>query len=293
MCGFSAVIVIVGIVAYMVYLGIETARRAACVVKACEILRYAGRNGDLAQTAVANLRRALAELGPRTEAENAQLLGDYRGIIAGAVADGRVDRGELRLLQQVESILALSQASIDRGRTQGYLIVLADAVKDGDFTVEEDNRLRALRQTLAVPASLVSGHDALLLQLRKARVMRTAELAPIKNIPSGRSEEPCYFSSPAVMTAERVVRSYQHMGQRISERGWVDQKEGELCITDRRILFVGGGTTTIKVSHVLDCVVEPEHGHLSITSSQRKIAIHLRTAEPYVAAALVNRLRNP
>lgn len=227
----------------------------------------------------------------------------YRGEVAKALDDRHLDDNERTRLDALSRTFRLASSTIQQAELEAFLQVYTDAVADDRLTGEEEQALTALQGALRIPPESIRTQterlrklgrerEALLDELGAARQVARGHLEPIECPVALKRGETCYFSSPFGEKKMRVVSSQRIAGMQFSEKDLVDDRAGDLHVTDKRLLLVAGGTTSIAINKVIDIKVDDGSRILSIVVDGRKSAYYFAVAQPFVLAAFLHRARD-
>ncbi len=241
----------------------------------------------LAPASVTRIEVALRDARLEAGAGGAELRALYLRAALRAAADGRIGEGEATLLRQLEERFAIDAAFCTAARRDAYHAAYAAAVADRDLTRAEESALEEVRGALELADDDVAPERGVLERLRRLREIRGGELATVDAgvpLPEG---ETCHYRAPARLLREKVVRRFQRAGRRYSVRGLVVRTEGTLLVTDRRVLVVAEGTTSVPLTRILDVDVDLDRNVLRITEDGRKRPVLITTPDAGEAGAVV------
>jgi hypothetical protein len=211
----------------------------------------------------------------------------YLNLVTAIVADGVVGDTERRLLEKVEQVLDLDAAFRDEARLDAYRHVFFQAIADRDLSDAEEHALDGIRQRLDVtPTALAAELDALA-RLHELRQVRSGQLPVVQ--PSVRlpQSESCHLEAPGRLLKEKSLRTFHSGGQRYTVRGLTVDKEGTLYVTNKRILLVHGGTTSIRFDKILDVEVDYDRNLLEITKDGSSSPVLITTPDCVTAGAII------
>jgi hypothetical protein len=223
----------------------------------------------------------------------AQFPAAYRHMVATVVDDGHVDEEELARLDAAARTLGIRAEAVAEARRDGFLTVFRDAVSDGELTDEERVSLDQIREALCIPEAAVSSELALVGELAESQAVLRDSLPTVSTKVKLRKGEMCHFSTRATECKRRVAKSYVVGGERIREYEFKAARSGTLFITNKRVLFVAEGTTTVKHEAILDTKVAAEERLLVITKDGRKSPYYFETEKPHVTEAYVRKAISP
>ncbi|HUG00635.1 MAG TPA: DUF4236 domain-containing protein [Longimicrobiales bacterium] len=227
---------------------------------------------------------ALPEETRRQELERAYLLA-CRAI----VEDGRVDDAELDVLDLFHRSLGESPFT-KAARRDAFRGLYFAAVADHELDEGEEAALDHVRERLAIPAEDVATELEVLAQLRDLRRIRGGELEEVQpSVPIQKSET-CYFEGEGRFLKEKQLSTFQRDGQRYNVRGLVVDKEGRLLVTNKRILLVHSGTSSVRYDKILDLDVDMDENVIRVTKDGATAPTIITTPEAMRVAAIVSSL---
>ena len=240
---------------------------------------------------LAAVRQALGDPNLTPAARRAVLERGYLDAARKIVVDGFVTPDELRLLEQFETELGADAGFCRQARADAFRCVYLRAVADHELTPEEEAELEHVREALRVPAGDVAFELDVLDRLAGIRRIRDGELPIVQpSVPLPRRET-CHFEGPGRLLKEKNLRTFQRDGVRYRVRGFTIDKEGTLFVTDRRVLLVHAGTTSIPMDQILDVEVDTDHNVVRITRDGARTPVLLTTPDALLAGAIIAAVR--
>lgn len=207
------------------------------------------------------------------------------------VVDGYVTPDELRLLEQFEAELGVDAGFCRRARVDAFRGVYLRAFADHDLSADEERELQHVREALRVPAQDVAPELDVLDRLAEMRRIRAGEPPVVEpGVPLPRGET-CHFEGPGRWLKEKNLRTFQRDGVKYRVRGFAIEKEGTLLVTDRRVLLVHAGTTSIPMDRILDVEVDGDHNVLRITKDGARAPVLLTTPDAVRVGAIIAAMR--
>ena len=256
--------------------------------------------------------------------DQARLLGEaslYRDLTADVLADGMVDEDETQLLRALEERFAL-----DPQRTseimESVFLGLLPALGEGFFDKDQEARLCAAAAGLGLSEEFVQRHISPLVSWRdsliQAEVRKAERLAVNEQFVAERVAEAERFEAERqrarekeyeVASAVRESAVREELATSIATRltknevAWFQspavqverlkkrekRSEGQLLVTNRRVLFVSDGATTLALSKILDASADLDSGILRLIKDGRKRPFDFEMLSPLVAMAHVDR----
>jgi len=214
----------------------------------------------------------------------------YLGLVRAVVTDGTVTADELALLGQAEDMCHLDPGFRTQARVDVFRRVYLEAVADHELEEDEDTVLKHVRSALDISDGEVSSELAFVDRLREIRTILEGNLTSAECSVPLPDDETCYHQQPARLLKERVLKSFQSGGQKYKVRGLVVEKAGMLIITNKRLLLVHDGTTSIPLKKILHVLLDYDRNLLAITKDGVNAAVYITTPEAHRASAVISTL---
>ncbi len=211
----------------------------------------------------------------------------YLDLVTAVVRDLQVMDSELELLTQLEDLLPLDNSFWQDARVDAFRQVYLEAVADHELTEEEENALDHVRDRLAIPAPAVAPELEVVARLREIRRIRQGELPVIEPSFPLQKSEVCHFEANARLLKEKNLRTFQSQGQRYKVRGLVIDKEGSLLVTDKRLLLVHDGATSVRLDKILDVEIDSDRNLLLIKKDGAEAPVLITTPDCTKAGAIL------
>jgi len=212
----------------------------------------------------------------------------YLNTVHRIVVDGQVSDPEKLLLGQLEQLFHLDGAFCAEARRDIFRRVYLECVTDHELTQEEEESLSAIREGLEIPEDSVIPELGFLEHLKEIRTILSGELTPIASSVSLQEGEVCYLESEARLLKMKTMRSFQSAGERYKVRALVVEKLGLLLVTNKRLLLIHDGTTSIPLKKILHVQLDYDRNLLALTKDGVSTAVYLTTPDAYRASAVLS-----
>lgn len=212
----------------------------------------------------------------------------YIAVLAAIVEDGRVSDEELGKLAVFESAIGLSSDFVLEARTSAFHEAYLEAVSDHVLLDIEEASLVEIRTRLGVSEMEIEAELDIIRQLSDMRMIRETET--MREIEAGiklQQGEICYFKGAGRMLKDKILKRFQEDGQKYVVRGLVIHKEGQLFITNKRLLLVHAGTSSIRHEKIIDLELDYDQSLLTITKDGVQKPIYITTPDPIRAGAIL------
>ncbi len=231
------------------------------------------------------LAKLRGKAGRLTENVSRNIEVSYRELVAQIVRDGLVESNELERLKKTEGALQLSEDDIRIGRIRGFRMVHESAIGDGELTADEENSLNQVRASLQVPESAIQYELTQIEELRKARIIKESPLVPFESTVRLQKNEIAYHETASTELKKRISRTYTVDGVKHKEYEFAEIRSGKLVITNKRLLFVSDGTSSIKYDAILNIDVSYTTGRMAVVKDGRKNPHYFKLPEPVITVA--------
>ena len=214
----------------------------------------------------------------------------YLSLLQDIVSDNHLSEAELERLHAVENLLKLSTDFYLDAKVYIYRTVYLQAVSDIDLSETEEGELLHIQSQLGIESSKIQQEKAFLEELKSVREVRGGKISTIETKIKTQKNEKCFFENDFRMLKEKIVKTYQENGVRKKITAMTIQKEGTLIVTDKRILLVHSGSTSIKMDKILDVEVDFDRNLLTITRDGLKNPTMVTTPDALKAGAIISHL---
>lgn len=199
----------------------------------------------------------------------------FKADLFKAVEDGKLTSEEIEELDNKKTELGLSDEDVNKMRSEVFLRAFSSAKSDAQVTAQEEQELESIQKYLGLEDSEVEHTKKELARLRLLNEIQQGNLPIIgvTNLVTTKGEQ-TYWSEPAILAEEKVIRrsykggssgvSFRIMkgvsyrvgssrGHLVSETDIVPVSDGELILTNKRVIFRGDGKSfVIKLDRLLD-----------------------------------------
>lgn len=285
----------IGVAAILVVLGIVLATRARRQSTAMNrfyslLLDLAAHGRSLSdETLAAISSHATAKSLRPSDKDYVSKLG-YLTAITQVARDRQVDDDELNLLAQLETSLGLPSDYTSQARLEVYRTEYFEAVADHELTDEEESTLEHIRRQLSIPDDSITEELGYLEELKELRRITSGDLPEVDAQLKLRRGEVCHYRGVGRLLKSKIQQSFQRDGQKYQVRGLEIDKEGDLLVTNQRLLLVHAGTTSIPIAKILDTEVDWDQKLVTIVKDGAVKPILLTTPDAALVGAIIDQL---
>jgi hypothetical protein len=211
---------------------------------------------------------------------------EFRELLLRAVGDGKLTKSEIDELDKKKTEFGLTDEDVKGMRAEIFATAFSVAKDDKQVTEEEEKELKEIQKYLGLADDEIQTSKKELARLRLLNEIQKGNLptVPVTNLVTQKGET-AYWAEPAILAEEKVIRrryeggsqgvsfrvmkgvSYRvggHRGHIVSETGLVPVSDGELIVTNKRIIFRGDGKAfAIKLDKILDIQIFTNGLHFS------------------------------
>jgi len=200
---------------------------------------------------------------------------EFRDLLLRVVDDGKLTKSEIDELDKKKTEFSLTDEDVKSVRVEIFAAAFFVAKDDKQVTEEEEKELKEIQKYLGLADDEIKTSKKELTRLRLLNEIQKGNLptVSITNLVMKKGET-AYWKEPATLAEEKIIRrryeggsqgvsfrvmkgvSYRvggHRGHIVSETGLVPVSDGELIVTNKRIIFRGDGKAfAIKLDKILD-----------------------------------------
>jgi hypothetical protein len=189
---------------------------------------------------------------------------NYLAYLRDTLVDRRVADDEIARLELVERTFNLPESFVRGARVSAFRTVYLEAVSDHELESAERETLDHIRESLSIPEDELADELATVARLVEIRTIRKGALPVVDAGMRLQRDETCHHRGEGRLVKSKVLRSFQQDGQRHKIEGLVVEKKGVLLITNKRLLLVHDGTSSVRLDKILDIEVDLDQNLLSI-----------------------------
>ncbi len=173
-------------------------------------------------------------------------------------------------VEALEQQLVIPPKRIAQIKLAMYAAFVDAVIEDHMISAEEEDQLRSLQKDLRIHDEGVAFRMHLVRQLAVLRDTLQASLDPQEVDISLKRGEVCYHQTVGRFLKERIMNQFQRNRIRYKEIGYDTDMEGDIYLTNSRILIVGEGSRSYPVNRVLDTTLSIEDHTLHLVLDNRK-----------------------
>jgi len=178
----------------------------------------------------------------------------------------------------------------DAIKADAFTTLFDALLADHQLTEEEEQALRSLADRLDLDEDLIGEELQTLEVLSLLRREMEQPLEPVETDLRLKRGEICYFAGRGRQLVSRIQQQFQRNNVQYKEIGYEIDMDGEIYITDRRIMLVGDGSRSYRLGRVLDEELSLEDNTVRLTLENRKNPVILTLPNAPVFAARLQKV---
>lgn len=211
----------------------------------------------------------------------------YRATLDKIIDDDIITPTEKKNIQDLESIITIDDAFINQAKAELFKSYYLNAIEDRIITDSEIKTLNNIAEGLGIDPSVVKEEMNIVQEIIRMQNLKYP-LTPLTNVPiTIQKSETAYYSSQGKILSKRKAPQNSEY-----EYEYTVKKEGNLVITNKRILLVKDGTTSINISDILDIDVDLDNKVLYISKGTSVTPTIIQTEEILYCGKIIDILRN-
>jgi hypothetical protein len=215
----------------------------------------------------------------------------YVGLIS-AYIKGTIDLSAASLTQ-LEEHLQLDPDKQQQVKKAVFADVLNQMLEDHLIAEEEERDLQAIQEVLGLSDAAIEQERQTIRAMAQLREAKAKSPEPVEADVHLKQGEVCYYSTEGRIVKEKIVNRYQADNQVHKEIGYDTDMEGDLYLTDRRILLVSDGAREYRLNTILDVTLSLEDNTVQLTIEDRKTPVILTMPNAPLFAAKLEQLLEP
>jgi len=277
-----------GIPSFLLMLRLRRKRIIADYKKALDST-FVARQSPPEEAALADVKHAQDRLpkGDATKKDIAKIEMDvYQAVLDKVLDDGFITKEEAETIGKAEQILRLGAAVQLRVKKEIFSAAYVEAIQDRQITKDELGTLSNLMGGLRIPEKEVRRELAIIKEIMDTQDLRLPfePLSPHELKVGIQKKETAYYQSPAsVLTRKKSKDSPTGFEYTV-------KRDGQMVVTDKRVIVVGEGTTAIRYSDIADLDVDIDDGIIEVTKSTADRPVFIRTKSPIYTGRAIDLL---
>lgn len=201
---------------------------------------------------------------------------EFRLALLQAVNDGKLTKEEIDELDKKKNEFGLTDGDLKEMKAEIFAVAFSATKADAQVTKDEEQELLSIQKYLGLADDEIQHNKKELARLRLLNEIQQGNLPTMPSITNlvTQKGEKVYWAEPSILAEEKVIkRTYQggsqgvsfrvmkgvsyrvggHRGEIKSETGVVAVSDGELIVTNNRVIFRGDKKSfAVKLDKILD-----------------------------------------
>ncbi len=173
-------------------------------------------------------------------------------------------------LGELESQLSVSRELIRLLKADVYSEFLDELIEDHMLTKQEEENLEQLQLALGIDDDDIERERYQIEQLSLLRDSSEGPLEELKIPALPKGGEKCYYAGYGRLLREKIIRQYQRQLVRYKEIGYDIDMEGDIYLSDDRILIAGRGSRSYSLDRIMDITISIEDNTVQLVIDGRK-----------------------
>lgn len=210
----------------------------------------------------------------------------YHGLLDKIIDDKAITPEEKDYIEKLESLMgSLDEAGKIEIKKDIFHSLYLEAIEDRKITPEEITTLKNIGWGLGLTQGDLEHEMSVIDEIRRMQDL-ALPLTPLDSVPVKiqKSEVPYYVGHAKILSRKKTSKGDD------SGYDYSVQRDGDLVITDKRVLVVDQGTTAVKLSEILDVDVDLDKSLIVVSKGSSSRPVLIQTAEPLYCGRVIDLL---
>lgn len=209
----------------------------------------------------------------------------YKAVLDKIIDDRLITQTEKEQIEALEQVIKLPDPDILDIKKELFSSFYLDAIADTMITQDESKSLNNIIEGLRLPRKEIINEIKIINEIVKAQKL-SIPLTPIEttNIKLQKSETPYYEGTGRVLSRRKAKKSSE------DDYEYTILRDGKLVITDKRVMVIKEGTSTLKLSDILDIDVNVDERFIIASKNTSSRPFILETKEPFYCGRIIDLL---
>ena len=173
-------------------------------------------------------------------------------------------------LHKLEKQLDLPEKDKTTIKVAVFHTFLKDVMEDHLISEEEEQQLKRLKDTLQLNDASIDRELKVIDSMLEMRKASQSDLEPLETKLSLKKEEKLYYKNEGRLLKEKIQKRFQRDNIQYKEIGYDVDMEGEICLTNERILIVSEGERSYDLDDIKDITLSLEDNTVQLRIADRK-----------------------
>jgi hypothetical protein len=209
----------------------------------------------------------------------------YTALLDKIIDDKEITQDEKNTIETFESIIELDPSFKQQSKKELFILYYYDAIADHRITENELSSIKNIIDGLGLDKTAVIDEMKTIQEILRAQNL-TLPLKPINSvsIKIQKNEIPYYSGNGKILSRKKSKNGSDDKYE------YTIRREGDYVITDKRILVVNDGSSTVNLKEVLDVDVDIDRQMIVISKSNSSTPVFIQTKDAIYTAKIIDLL---
>lgn len=209
----------------------------------------------------------------------------YTAVIDKIIDDKVISKEEHNIINMLEEIVSLSNDYKLETKKEIFRLLYLDIIADHEIAPEEIEKIKSYLSGLELHESDVQDELRVVHEILRMQKL-TLPLKPVEISASNlQKKETAYYNGEAkVLSMKKAKKSSEH------EYEYSVRRQGQFIVTDKRLLVISEGVTTVQLKDILDIDVDSDNSMIVLSKEGSSIPVFIQTNEPIYSAKMIDLL---
>jgi len=210
----------------------------------------------------------------------------YSLMLEKILEDKNISEKEKNLIVNLESTISMDEQYKNETKIEIFNSYYLEAIEDREITKSELATLKNITEGLGINKSDVENEMKTVKEIIKMQQL-TYPLPEIDNISVTiqPSEKPFFSAKAKVLSRKKAARNSS------ADYEYSVKRDGILVVTDKRVIVVKEGTTTVKMADILDVEVDIDNKFILLSKSASSTPTIIQTENALLCGKVIDLVR--
>ena len=207
----------------------------------------------------------------------------YEALLDKILDDKYVSKVEKYLISKFEDLSNIGDDFKETAKIELFRSLYLEAISDRKITKSEIDTIKNIINGLNMSQDLIKDEISTIREIIRMQKL-SLPLPPLKKVPVKiqKSETPYYFAKAKVLTKKKARKSSD------SEYEYSIKRNGNMVVTNKRVLVIDNGTTAIQAKNVVDIDVDLDKSYIIISKDNSSNPVIIECDEPLYAGRIID-----
>ncbi len=207
---------------------------------------------------------------------------------ANAWLENQIMSGVIFQIHELQKFLPIQKEVLDQIKSIHYSYAVEVAIADHELDEEEELYMKEIESKWAIPEEIIKHENAFIQKFKNLRDLHEKPLQVLKKLSE---TENLYFASYGRLLNFRIVDTWQRDRVRYKDKGYKQEMEGDLEITNKSIhIKEGRNSRSFAIRHIEDILLSEERGSLEIFIKGRKSPLIIASPDLLEFTTILNKV---